>query len=84
MLSSNAWLSDTIINADPRLFKDYSMQSDYHLFGLHYIYIPRVNRPLNSFVKSWNNHSLRTEHVHTPNQLFAAGALLSQGSTLCT
>ena len=40
-----------------------------------------MNRSLNSFVKSWNNHSLRTEHAHTPNQLFAAGALLSQGST---
>ena len=52
-----------------------------HLFALHYIYIPRLNKSLESFMKSWNNHSIQTEHGHSPNQLFTAGALLSQGST---
>ena len=34
------------------------------------------------FKESWNNHSIRTERGHSPNQLFAAGALLLQGSGL--
>ena len=32
-------------------------------------------------MKNWNNHSLRTEHGHSPNQLFTAGILMSQLST---
>ena len=53
-----------------------------HLFALHYIYIPRLNRSMMQFVDGWNSHSLRTEHGHSPNQLFAAGALLLQRSGL--
>ena len=53
----------------------------YHLFALHYVFMPRLNKSMESFVKSWNNHSLRTEHGHSPNQLFTAGVFLSQGSS---
>ena len=31
-------------------------------------------------MQSWNSHSLHTEHGHSPNQLFTAGALLSHDS----
>ena len=54
--------------------------NEYHLFALHYVFMPRLNKSMESFVKSWN-HSLRTEHGHSPNQLFTAGVLLSQGSS---
>ena len=55
--------------------------NEYHLFALHYVFMPRLNKSMESFVKSWNNHSLRTEHGHSPNQLFTARVLLSQGSS---
>ena len=51
--------------------------NEYHLFALHYVFLPRLNRSLEGFVQSWNSHSLRTEHGHSPNQLFTVGALLS-------
>ena len=39
-------------------------------------FLPRINRALDFFVESWNNHPLSTEHNRTPtNQLFIEGAL---------
>ena len=43
---------------------------DVHLFALHYVYIPRINRALDEFVRQYNNHPLHTEHNMTPLQLF--------------
>lgn len=51
------------------------------LFALHYVFLPRLNKSMENFATSWNNHSIRTERGHSPNQLFTAGVLLSQGST---
>ena len=45
------------------------------LFCLHYVYLPRINSALQSFIESWNNHPISTEHNLTPNQLFIRGAL---------
>ena len=45
------------------------------LYCLHYVYLPRINSALQSFIESWNNHSISTEHNLTPNQLFIRGAL---------
>lgn len=53
-----------------------------HLFSLQYVYLPRLNRSLKSFAGGWNSHSLRTEHGHSPRQLFTAGLLLMQRSGL--
>ncbi|KAL5481514.1 hypothetical protein EMCRGX_G021692 [Ephydatia muelleri] len=46
-----------------------------HLFALHYVYLPRINRSLKQFKEAWNCHGLRTERGKTPNQLFTAGLL---------
>ncbi|KAM4537018.1 G2/M phase-specific E3 ubiquitin-protein ligase-like [Odontesthes bonariensis] len=32
-----------------------------HIWALHYIYLPRLNRDLTLFMSQWNNHGLRTE-----------------------
>ena len=48
---------------------------DLHLFALHYVYVPRINRALGQFKLSWNSHGVRTERGKTPNQLFTEGAL---------
>ena len=43
------------------------------LYCLHYVFVPRINRHLEDFVESWNNHSLSTEHNQTPYQLMLIG-----------
>ena len=49
--------------------------NEVHLFSIHYIVLPRINRSLEQFKAAWNSHGLRTERGCTPNQLFTAGAL---------
>ena len=47
----------------------------YHLFALHYVYLPRINQSLEIFCDGWNNHGVRSEHHQTPLQLFTAGVI---------
>lgn len=44
------------------------------LYCLHYIFLPRINRSLEEFHVSWNNHSLSTAGNLTPNQLLFEGS----------
>ena len=53
-----------------------------HLWALHYVFIPRINKSIQEFVNSWNNHPLHTAGHKSPHQLFTAGALLLQNSQL--
>ncbi len=46
-----------------------------HLFALHHIYIPRINKSLKAFQDGWNHHGIRTANHLSPQQLFARGAL---------
>lgn len=56
--------------------------NEMHLYALHYVYIPRINKALFEFMQGWNNHPNRTSHNKSPHQLFTAGALLLQHSGL--
>ena len=56
--------------------------SETHLFALHYVFIPRLNKALSEFREGWNQHPIRTSHHKSPSQLFTAGALLLQHSQL--
>lgn len=56
--------------------------NEIHLFSLHYVYLPRLNRSLKQFASGWNCHSIRTEHAHSPLQLYTSGVLLLQRSGL--
>ena len=47
------------------------------VFCLHYVYKPRINSTLQSFVESWNNHSMSSEGSHTPTQLYIQGFMES-------
>ncbi|XP_064387315.1 uncharacterized protein LOC135335697 [Halichondria panicea] len=40
------------------------------VYCLHYVYIPRIQQTLDSFVESWNNYAISTENNFTPNQLY--------------
>ena len=52
------------------------------LYALEYIYKPRINRSIEQFIDGWNNHGIRTEHNHSPRQLFSSGVLRLQHSGL--
>ena len=41
-----------------------------HLFSLHYVYIPRINRHLELFRRGWDCHPLSTQRNKTPLQLW--------------
>lgn len=56
--------------------------NELHLWALHYVFIPRINRSFQEFVNGWNNHPLRTAGHKSPQQLFTAGALLLQNSQI--
>jgi len=44
-----------------------------HLYALEYVFVPRINRDLDHFIKSWNNHPMRTVSSKTPIQLWTEG-----------
>ena len=50
-----------------------SATNEVHVFCLHYVFVPRLNRQLLQFCDSWNHHHLRSEHGLTPNQLWLRG-----------
>jgi len=47
--------------------------SELDLFALHHVFHGILQRELQVFQSSWNNHGLRTEGNLTPLQLFIAG-----------
>ena len=47
--------------------------NELHLFALHYIFLPRINRTLDEMVRSWNNHPMSTERNRSPRQLWHSG-----------
>ncbi|XP_028400508.1 uncharacterized protein LOC114523698 isoform X2 [Dendronephthya gigantea] len=44
-----------------------------HMFCLHFVFQPRINRQLQHFCNGWDNHPLRTEQNKTPNRLWING-----------
>ncbi|KAM3599082.1 uncharacterized protein V6R79_012738 [Siganus canaliculatus] len=55
------------------------VNNERHMFALRYVFLPRLNRDLESFMDQWNNHGLRTEQHASPLQLFVRGCLERQG-----
>lgn len=53
-----------------------------HLYALKYVFLPRINHSIDLFVEGWNNYGIRTEHHHSPKQLFTQGVLRLQRSGL--
>eukprot|EP00111_Clytia_hemisphaerica_P014281 TCONS_00042060-protein len=44
-----------------------------HLYLLHYIFLPRLNKSLGSFWDAWNHHPISTARNKTPMQLWLTG-----------
>jgi len=47
--------------------------NEIHLFCLHYVYLPRINRHLHEWTSGWNNHPLSSEKNNSPLQLYTIG-----------
>lgn len=56
-----------------------NVENELHIFCLHYVYIPRVNRALCQFLNAWNSHPLSSQSNLSPVQLWISG--LSRNST---
>lgn len=56
------------------------VHDEVHLFCLHYVYLPRINRHLQEFTNAWNCHPLSTERNRSPNQMWIAGLHKIRGS----
>ena len=50
-----------------------NVDNEIHLFCLHYVYLPRINRAVNQFLEAWNHHPLSSMNNLSPIQLWIAG-----------
>ena len=51
------------------------ISNNIHLFSLHYIFLPRINRHLGLFQEGYDNHPLGSESNMTPIQLWVSGVM---------
>ena len=54
---------------------------DQHLFCLHYVFIPRINRHLQEWKQGWLLHPMTSEGNQSPYQLWTTGMQMLCGST---
>ena len=47
--------------------------SSLHMLILHYVFVPRINRAIENFVRAWNHHPMRTERNWSPIQMWTNG-----------
>eukprot|EP00063_Salmo_salar_P004656 XP_013979491.1 PREDICTED: uncharacterized protein LOC106560775 [Salmo salar] len=57
------------------------INNEVHLWALHFVFLPRVNRDLAVFASQWNHPGLRTEQRQSPLQLFVSGSLATSSSS---
>ena len=48
---------------------------DVHLYSLHHVYIPTINRSLEEFIEQIKNHPVSSENDQSPLQLWERGML---------
>ena len=49
--------------------------NELHLFALHYVFVPRINRNFQMFQEAYNRATLSTERGCSPTQLWICGML---------
>ena len=52
-----------------------NVDDEQHLFVLHQVFLPRINRSLTKFVNQWNSHPVSSAQHQSPEQMFISGAL---------
>ena len=56
-------------------------ESDIDIFVLHCVFLPQINRALECFSGAWNQHSLRTERMWSPQKIWTNGMIRLQQDT---
>ena len=56
--------------------------NEMHLYVLHCVFLPRINRSCAEFCQQWNNHPLSTEKSRTPLQVWSEGLYLNWNSEI--
>ena len=51
------------------------MSNPTHKFAVHFVFLPRINKALSSFVLAWNSHPLRTENNWSPERIWVNGMM---------
>lgn len=51
------------------------IDNEIHLYCLHYVFTPRINKHLAAFRDGWDCHPLSTERNRSPNQLWIEGLI---------
>ncbi|KAK2560786.1 hypothetical protein P5673_016581, partial [Acropora cervicornis] len=67
----NSLFHDLFLSLEENHYLD--IDNNDHLFCLHFVYKPLINRMLDSFSSSLLNHKIRTARNKTPMQLFLMG-----------
>ena len=49
--------------------------NDVHIYSLHHVYIPRINRSLQEFIQQMNNRPVSSERNQSPLQMWQSGML---------
>lgn len=59
--------------------QELNIDSEVHLFCLHYIFLPKINVSLKRFMEAWNSHPMQSENGLSPEQLWLQGMAEYQG-----
>ena len=54
-----------------------------HVFTLHYIFLPRINRVLHEFMRGFNEHGIRAANNWSPNQMWLNRMLNEENPLAC-
>ena len=57
---------------------------DVDLCALHFVFLPMIQRYLDTFREAWCSHPIRTEHNRTPHQLWILGMQQAAADTNCS
>ena len=52
-----------------------SIDNVVHKYILHYIFLPRINLVIESFIRGWNSHPMRTMQYWSPEKTFVNGII---------
>ena len=51
------------------------ISNEIHLYALHLVFVPRINKTLELFCAGWDNHQIRTARNLTPNRMWVTGQI---------
>ena len=61
-----------------------NIDNDVHMFALHRVFEPRINKDLSSWRDAHNNHALRTDNSKTPLQLWHQNIIIHSVEAQCS